>query len=76
MYRKHLGKVLKTHTLAMSNSVSALTGSWYLGISNKLSNSKLDHGDLDHPESIGHGFKKSIINFGREIKCGITGLWR
>jgi hypothetical protein len=67
--------MVKHASLGLSSSVSTLTASWYLGISNNLGNANLSKEDLDYPESVRYGLKKAALCCFKEVRSGITGLY-
>ncbi|TNV88198.1 hypothetical protein FGO68_gene7808 [Halteria grandinella] len=72
-----LGKGLigftKKSAYGVSNSVSKLTGTWYMGIKG-LSGRQVTESNLDQPEDIGSGLLKGGKGFGVEVYKGITGV--
>ncbi len=77
MAAKGFGKGIKSlasnTTVGISNSLSKLSGTWYMSLRN-LSGRTISESNLDNPHSIPSGMMFGAKGFAKEIGYGTAGL--
>jgi hypothetical protein len=65
----------KKTAYGVSNSVSKLSGTWYVGLRG-FSGRQVSESNLDNPHNITSGLGNGVKSFGNEIAQGVTGIYK